>query len=117
MLPCQLYDEATHPIPNKLPENWENLFKNHPKLPPKEFQFSIGKQWKTLTDCSEGERKVNNNSPTDRSEGDRKVNNNTPTDRSDGDLKVNKDSPTYCSEVERKAKKNNLLTVQRENAR
>ena len=69
-------DEATRPITNKLLDNWGNLFKNHRELPPKEFQFSIGKQWKTPTECSEGDCKANNNSPTDRSEGDRKVNNN-----------------------------------------
>ena len=28
---------------NKLPEKWDDLFKNHRKLPPEEFQFSIGK--------------------------------------------------------------------------
>ena len=73
-------DEETHPIRNKLSENWDDIFKNHRELPPKEFQFSIGKQWKTLTDCSEGYRKVNNNSPTAFSEVDRKVNNNSPTE-------------------------------------
>ena len=62
-------DEATRPITNKLPDNWDELFKNHRELPPKEFQFSIRKQWKTPTDCSEGDRKFNNNSPTDCSEG------------------------------------------------
>ena len=49
---------------------------------------------KTLTDHSEGDRKVNKNSLTDRSERDRKVNNNPPTDRSEGHHKVNKNSPS-----------------------
>ena len=45
-------DEATRPITNKLPDNWDGIFKNHHELPPNEFQFRIGKQWKTPTDCS-----------------------------------------------------------------
>ena len=45
-------DEATHPVTNKIPDNWDNLFKNHCELPSKEFQFSIEKQWKPPTDCS-----------------------------------------------------------------
>ena len=57
--------EATRPITNKLPDNWDNIFKNHRELTPKEFQFSKGKQWKNPTDYSEVDRKVNNNSPTD----------------------------------------------------
>ena len=35
-------NEATHPITNKLPDNWDDIFKNHHELPPEEFQFSIG---------------------------------------------------------------------------
>ena len=77
-------------------------FQNHRELPPEEFQFSIGKQWKTPTDRSEGYRKEKNNSPTDSSDGNRKVNNNSPIDQTDGDRKV---------------KKTNLLTRQRETAR
>ena len=59
---------TTARITNKLPDNWDDLFKNHRELPPEEFQFSIGKQWKNPTDHSEGDRKVNNNLPTDPSE-------------------------------------------------
>ena len=99
-------DEATRPITNKLLDNWGNLFKNHRELPPKEFQFSIGKQWKNLIDCSEGDRKFNNNSPTYCSEGDLKVNNNSPTDRSEVDRKINNNSPTDCWEGDRKVKNN-----------
>ena len=91
-------DEATQPITNKLPDIWDDIFKDHRELPPKEFQFILVKQWKTPTDCSEGDVKVNNNSPTDCSEGDRKVSNNSNTDR---------------SEVDRKVKKTHLLTVQK----
>ena len=28
-------DEATRPITNKIPDNWDDLFKNHRGLPPK----------------------------------------------------------------------------------
>ena len=59
-------------IKKKLPDNWEDIFNDHRELLPEEFQFSIGKQWKTPTDCSEVDRKVINNSLTDRSEGNRK---------------------------------------------
>ena len=62
----------------------EQSFKNHHELPTKEFQFIIGKQRKTPTDRSEGERKVNNNSSYDRSEGDLKVNNNSLSDQTEG---------------------------------
>ena len=89
-------------ITKKLPANWDDIFKNHCELPTEEFQFSIGKQWKTPTDLSEGYRKEKNNSPTDSSDGNRKVNNNSPIDQTDGDRKV---------------KKTNLLTRQRETAR
>ena len=41
------------------------------------------------TDCSEGDRKINNNSPTEFSKVDRKVNNNSPTACSEGYRKVN----------------------------
>ena len=109
-------DAATRPITNKLPDNCDNLLKNHCELPPKELQSSMGKQWKTPTDCSEGDCKVNNNSPTDCSEGDRKVNNNSPTDRSEGYRKVNINSPTDCSEVDRKVN-NNSPTDQTEGYR
>ena len=91
-------DEATRPITNKLPDNWDDLFRNHRELPPKDFQFRIGKQWKTSTYCSERDRKFNNNSPTDCSDRDRNVNNNSPTDRSEEDRKVKNNSPTYRSE-------------------
>ena len=53
-------------ITKKLPENWDGIFKNHRELPPEEYHFSIGKQWKNLTDRSEVDRKVNNNSPSDQ---------------------------------------------------
>ena len=81
-------------ITNKLPDSWDDIFKNHRELSPEEFQFGIVKQWKTLTDRSEGYCKVNNNSPTDRSEVDCKVNKNSPTDRSEGDRKLNNNSPS-----------------------
>ena len=45
-------DELTRPITNKLPDNWDGLFKNNCELPPEEFQLSIGKQQKTPTECS-----------------------------------------------------------------
>ena len=45
-------DEAARPITNKIPDNWDDLFKNYRGLPPKELQFSIEKQWKLPTDCS-----------------------------------------------------------------
>ena len=57
-------------ITKKLPDNWYDLFKNHCELPPEEFQFIIGKQWKTPTDSSEGYCKVNNNLPSDHTEGE-----------------------------------------------
>ena len=60
------FTTTTARLTNKLPDNWDDLFKNHRELPLEEFQFSIGKQWKIPTDRSEGDRKVNNNSPTDR---------------------------------------------------
>ena len=44
-------NEAIFPVTNKLPDNWDDIFKNYHELSPKEFQFSIGKQWKTPTDC------------------------------------------------------------------
>ena len=50
-------------ITNKLPDNWGD-----PQ--PEEFQFSIRKQWKTPNDRSEGDHKVNKNSPSDQTEGD-----------------------------------------------
>ena len=28
-------DEATRPITNKIPDNWDNIFKNHREIPPK----------------------------------------------------------------------------------
>ena len=99
-------DKATHPITNKLSDSWENIFKNHRELLPKEFQFSIEKKRKTPSGFSEGDCKVKNNSPTDCSEGEYKVNNNSSTDRSEGDLKVNNNSPTYHSEVDRKVNNN-----------
>ena len=49
--PLENTNEATWPITNKPPDNCGDLFKNHRELPPKEFPFSIGKQWKTPTDC------------------------------------------------------------------
>ena len=70
---------TTTRITNKLPDNWDDIFKNHQQLPPEEFDFRIGKLCKTPTDLSKGDGKVNNNSPSDHSEGDRKVNNNSPT--------------------------------------
>ena len=97
---------TTLTIKNKLPDNWDDLFKNHCELPPEEFQFSIGKQWKTPIGCSEVDWKVNNNSPTDCSEVDCKVNNNSPTDCSEGDHKVNNISPTYRSKGDRKVNNN-----------
>ena len=45
-------------------------FQHRRELPPEEFQFSIRKQWKTLTDRQEGDRKVNQNSPSDQTEGE-----------------------------------------------
>ena len=109
-------DEATRPTTNKLSDNWDNIVKNHRELPSKKFQFSKVKQWKTLTDCSEGDRKVNNNSPTDRSERDCKVNNNLPTDCSEVYHKVNNNTPTVCSERDRKVN-NNSPKDQREEDR
>ena len=87
-------NEETRPITNKLPDNWDNLFKNNREMPPKEFQFSIGIQCKTPTDSYELDQKVNNNSPSDCSEGDRKVNNNSPTDYTEVDRKLNNNSTT-----------------------
>ena len=49
-------------ITNKLRKNWDNLFNKHHELTSEEFQFSVGKQWKTPTDRSEGDHKINNNS-------------------------------------------------------
>ena len=99
-------NEATLPITNKLPDNWDDLFKNYCDLPPKEFQLRIRKQCKTPTDCSEGDHKVNNKSPTDCSEVESKVNNNSSTDQTEGDRKVNKNSPTDQTEGDRKVNKN-----------
>ena len=99
-------DEASRPIKNKLPDNWDDIFKTHRELPPKEFQLSIGKQCKTPTECSEGDQKVNNNSPTDCSEVYLKVNNNSPTDFSEGDRKVNRKSSADLSEGYRKVNNN-----------
>ena len=48
----EMTDEATLPISNKLPDNWDDFFKNHFELPPKEFQFNIGKQRKNRTDSN-----------------------------------------------------------------
>ena len=67
-------------ITSKIPDNWDNTFNNHCEPSPEEFQFSIGKKWKTPTDRSEGYRKANNNSTTDCSEGYSKAKNNSPTD-------------------------------------
>ena len=56
-------------ITNKLPWNWDNIFKKHHELPPEEFQFIKRKQWKNLTDRSEEDLKVNNKSPSNQTEG------------------------------------------------
>ena len=82
----------------KLPDNWDDIFKNRRELPPEEFQFSIGKQWKNSTDRSEGDEKVNNNSPSDRLEGDHKLNNNSSSDCSEVDRKINNNSPSDQTE-------------------
>ena len=77
-----ILQQQTQGLKNKIPDNWGDIFKNHRELPPEELQFSIGKKWKTPTDRSEGDLKVNKKSPADLSEGDRKVKKNSPTDHS-----------------------------------
>ena len=69
-------------ITQKIPDNRDNLFNDNFELTTEEFQLSIGKQSKPLTDRSEGDHPLNNNLPIDRSEGDCNVNNNSPTDHS-----------------------------------
>ena len=56
-------------IINKPPENWDDIFNNHRELTQEEFQFIAGKTFKTPTDHSEGDRKVNNNSYSGHIEG------------------------------------------------
>ena len=56
-------------ITNKLPDNWNELFKNNRELPSEEFQFKIGKQWNEPTDCSEGDRKDIQIPPSEQTEG------------------------------------------------
>ena len=56
-------------ITNKLPDNWNELFKNNLELPSEEFQFKIGKQWNEPTDRSEGDRKEIRLPPSEQTEG------------------------------------------------
>ena len=46
------FTTTTTRITNKLPDGWDNIFKKHCETTPEEFQFNIGKQWKTPTDRS-----------------------------------------------------------------
>ena len=76
---------TTARITNKIPDSWDNIFKDHCELPPEEFQLSIGKQCKTRLTVQRETTSQTTTHFTDRSEGDRKVINNSPTERLEGD--------------------------------